>query len=145
MSYSIEIGNILTDQLRRFATRNRHQLVGHVANLDFWVAEVRHCLDVLDGYTARFERMKAAQEEYVSEHGTIEYDLNDPCCIWGRAAAPARTPAAERKKARGSLCEATYRFLVRCFREGMIDEAVLRRNCNTLGIGIEATDLKRLW
>jgi hypothetical protein len=143
VSYSVEIADILTDQLRRFVTLNRHQLVGHVANLDFWVAEVRHCLDVLDGYPARFERMKAAQEEYVSQHGTVEYDLNDPCCTWGRAAAPARTPAEERKKARGSLCDATYGFLVRCFRERMIDEAELRRECGTFGIGIEATDLKR--
>jgi hypothetical protein len=142
MSFSIEMVGILTDQLGRFVTLNRHQLVGHVANLDFWVAEVRHCLDVLDGYAARFERMKAAQEEYVSQHGTVEYDFFDPCCTQGRAAPPVRTPAAERKKARGSLCEATYRFLVRCFREGMLDEAALRRAAGTLGIGVETTDLR---
>jgi hypothetical protein len=83
MAYSSEIAKILTDQIAKFATLNRHQLVGHVANLDFWTAEVRHGLDVLDGYKARFERLKAAQARYVSEHGTVEFLLDDPCCTRG--------------------------------------------------------------
>jgi hypothetical protein len=32
---------------------------------------------------------------------------------------------------------------MRCFHEGLIDEAVLRRGCDGLGIGVEASDLKR--
>lgn len=30
-----------------------------MANLDFWVAEARHALDVLDGYDARFRPRRA--------------------------------------------------------------------------------------
>jgi hypothetical protein len=51
---------LVTAQLAKFATLNRHQLAGQVANLDFWLAEARHWLDVIDGYRPRFERLKAA-------------------------------------------------------------------------------------
>ncbi len=49
MAYSSDITKILTDQITKFVTLNRHQLAGHVANLDFWTGEVRHCLNVIDG------------------------------------------------------------------------------------------------
>ena len=143
MSYSSEVANILTDQLAKFATLNRHQLVGHVANLDFWAAEVRHGLDVIDGYEPRFERLKGAQTRYVAEHGTTEFDLRDPCCTRRPAAPPRRVPHADLREARRLLCDAAYRFLARCFQEGLVEEATLRRTCDSLGIGIEPTDLKR--
>lgn len=54
MAYSSDITKTLTVQVTKFVTLNRHQLAGHVANLGFWVAEVRHCLDVIDGYNRRF-------------------------------------------------------------------------------------------
>ena len=79
MAYTTDIAKILTDQLARFVTLNRHQLAGHVPNLDFWLAEVRHCLDVLDGYNTRFNKLRDGQVTHVSEHHTIEYDLEDPC------------------------------------------------------------------
>jgi hypothetical protein len=49
MAYSSDITKTLTLQIRKFVTLNRHQLAGQVANLDFWLAKVRHCLDVIDG------------------------------------------------------------------------------------------------
>lgn len=143
MAYSSDIVKILTGQLTKFATLNRHQLVGQVANLDFWIAEVRHCFSVIDGYQARFERLKATQTKYVSEHQTIEFDLRDPCCVRGSAAPPRRVPQTELREARRSLTDAVYHFLVRCFREGLIEEATLRRERDKLGIDVEATDLNR--
>src|SRR5262249_17639629 len=124
-------------------TLNRHQLVGQVANLDFWEAEVRHCLDVIDGYGHRFERMKAAQERYTSEHGTVIFRLDDPCCTQKAATPPRRIPASELKEARRPLRDSMYRFLGRCFNEGLIDEAMVRQTCNRLDIGIEASDLRQ--
>ncbi|MBI3410516.1 MAG: hypothetical protein HY040_19425 [Planctomycetes bacterium] len=53
MPFSIEIATALTNQLARFTALNRHQLAGQVANLDLWMAEVAHCLVVIDGYNAR--------------------------------------------------------------------------------------------
>ena len=38
----------LAEQLQRFASSNRFQLVGQVANLGFWIDETLHCLAVLE-------------------------------------------------------------------------------------------------
>jgi hypothetical protein len=107
------------------------------------MAEVRHCLDVIDGYNRRFEQMKAAQTKHTSEHGTVEFSLDDPCCTQGLASPPRRVLGADIGEARRNLCDATYRFLVRCFSEGLINEDVLRRTCGCLDIGVEACDLRQ--
>jgi hypothetical protein len=142
MAYSSDITKTLTVQITKFATLNPHQLVGHVANLDFWVAEVRRCLDVIDGYDRRFEQMKTAQTKHISEHGTVEIRLDDS---WGNQRTvppPRRVPSAELGEVKRNLCDATYRFVVRCFNEGLIDEDLLRRTCKRLDIGVEARDLR---
>jgi hypothetical protein len=143
MAYSSDISRILTDQITKFATLNRHQLVGHLANLEFWAAEVRHCLDVIDGYGRRFEQMKAAQMKFVADHGTVEFHLDDPCCTRTTAAPPRRVRSQELGEARRELCDAFYRFLVRCLHEDLIDERALRRVCGTLDIGVESSDLRQ--
>jgi hypothetical protein len=79
VAYSSDIAKTLTEQLTRFVSLNRHQLAGQVTNLDFWMAEVRHCLEVIDGYGRRFNRLKNGQAQHVAEHHTIEFDLWDPC------------------------------------------------------------------
>jgi hypothetical protein len=142
VAYSADIAKVLTDQLTKFVTLNRHQLAGHVANLEFWLDEVRHCLSVIDGYGLRFEQLKAAQTKHVAEHKTVEFDLRDPCCTQSRAAPPKRVSDSELTGARRAVSDATYRFLVRCFNEGLIEEATLRRECKSLDIGVEAADLK---
>ena len=144
MSFSTEIAGLVTDQVSRFVTLNWHQLAGHVANLDFWTAEVRHCLQVLDGYGKRFRLMKAAQEKHVAEHHTIEFDLDDPCCTQGKAGRPRKVPDGELKKARVALSEATRRFLIRCYMAGLIDQSLFRKACEDSGIGFDATDLDRV-
>ena len=141
MSFSTDMAKLATDQLTRFVTLNRHQLAGQVANLDFWLGEVRHCLEVLDGYKKRFDRLKTAQTQYAESHRTTEWPLGDTE-FREKASPPQRVPDAELREARRTLCEAAYRFLVRCFNEGFIDEPALRRDCDSLGIGIEASDLK---
>jgi hypothetical protein len=142
MAYSTDLADLLAALLAKFVTLNRHQLAGQAANLDFWLDEAAHCLAVLDGYNARFERLRSAQMKHVAEHHTIEFDLRDPCCTQERAAAPTRIPDAQLKQARRSLREAAYRFLVRCFRERVIGEAMLRQACDRLGLGIDPTDLR---
>jgi hypothetical protein len=128
--------------LVKFTTLNRHQLAGHVANLDFWLSEVRHCLAVIDGYGPRFERLRDAQLRHTHEHGTTEFSLWDPDHTAQAAAPPRRAPDAEMKEARRSLCDAVYRFLVRCFNEGFVAESVFQEACENFGIDIEASDLR---
>lgn len=141
MAYTTDIVKPLTDQLTKFATLNRHQLAGHVANLEFWLGEVRHGLAVIDGYKARFDRLSSAQQRHVAEHGTIEFDL-DERYLKGSPSRPKRAQDNQIQEARRCLCDATYRFLVRCYREKLITESALRQVCGDLDIGVEASDLQ---
>ena len=143
MSFSTDLAKLVTDQVSRFVTLNGHQLAGHIANLDFWTAEVRHGLQVLDGYGKRFRSMKAAQQEHIAEHDTVEFKLNDPCCTQGKPAPPRKVPDGDLKEARLALSEATRRFLVRCHSEGLINEAAFRKACDDSGIGFEPADVAR--
>ena len=108
MSYSTEISKTLTETLARFATLNPHQLAGHVANIDFWLSEVRHCIEVINGYGKRFEAMTAAQKKYVAEKGTLVYHYicKDYCsiCAQGRTPKlPYRVPHGTLKKLVASI------------------------------------------
>lgn len=110
LAYSTDIAKLLNDQLVKFTTLNRHQLAGHVANLEFWILEVRHCLNVLDGYPKRFDQLKYAQMRYASEHKTIEYEFDEPDVFRESPLPPKRVPQGEIREARRSLCDATRRF-----------------------------------
>jgi hypothetical protein len=96
---------------------------------------------VIDEYKQRFERMKQAQDRHVSSHGTIEFDLSDPCRTADRPRTK-RVAVAELNGARRTLLDTTYRFLVRCHNEGFVDEPTLRETCDGLEIGVEYTDLR---
>ncbi|MGL6075216.1 MAG: hypothetical protein ACRC8S_13740 [Fimbriiglobus sp.] len=141
MSFSEQIAKVVADQLERFVTLNPHQLAGHVANLDFWVGEAQHALEVIDGYQERFRNLKEGQEKYVSQHNTrvwspFERDISTP------PASPQRVPDGSLREARRSVVDAVYRFLVRLCNEGLIPETELRARCAELGIGIDPTDLR---
>ncbi len=143
MAYMTDLSAVLTETLGKFATLNRHQLAGHAANLDFWHDETTHCLAVIDGYRHRFDQMKDAQMKHAAEHHTIEFLLDDPCCTGGPPAPPRRVPDTEIKAARRALCDAFYRFIVRCYNDRLIERNVLESATDSLGIGIESGDLKR--
>ena len=142
MSFSENVAKLVADQLSRFVTLNRHQLAGHVANLDFWIAQARHALEVIDGYQERFRRLKAAQAEYVERHQTTTFFPSDPD-IKGPPDPPRRVPDAALREARRSVTEATYRFLVRCYHDGLVPEPQLRSVCGSLDVSIDPADLKR--
>ena len=142
MSFSTDLARLVADQLSRFVTLNRHQLAGQVANLDFWLAEVGHALAVIDGYSGRFQRLKAAQTKHVTDHRTAEFSLDDPCCTWRMPTPPRRVPDSELREARQELCDAARRFLLRCHKEGFIDESTVRQACADLGLGVDAVELR---
>jgi hypothetical protein len=143
MAYLIELSSVLTGTLEKFATLNRHQLAGHVANFDFWRKETLHCLAVVDDYHHRFDRMKTAQTKHAAEHHTVQFSLDDPCCTGAPASPPRRVADAEIKSARRALCDAFYRFIVRCYNDRLIERSVLEDTSRSLNIGIAAGDLKR--
>lgn len=143
MAYTTDLARLLADQLERFVPLQRHQLAGHVANLDFWVGEARHALEVIDGYGPRFELLKGAQKAYTARFQPGACDPEDPRQIRAPVAPPRRVPAEEFVEARRAVCDGLRLFLARCVREGLIDEAAMRRACDPLGIGIDANDLRR--
>ena len=121
MAFSTDLARLVADQLSRFGTLNRHQLAGQAANLDFWLAQVRNALAVIDGYGVRFVRMAGAQEQYATAHGTVEFALGaDGYEAKRRVAPPRRIPDAELRRARRELTEAAARFLKRCRKDGLV-------------------------
>ena len=137
MAFSSDIAKLVADQIARFVTLNRHQLAGQVANLEFWLAEVRHALDVIDGYGVRFVRMEGAQEKYVAAHDTKEFTPGDEFSRPTKAAPPRRVPDRELNKARKLLVESVARFLSRCRKDGFISEARVAAACESVGIALD--------
>ena len=148
IAYTIKIAATLTQTLASIVTLNPHQLAGHVANLDFWLAEVRHCIAVIDGYRKRFEARKASEVNYVAEKRTTKfpYRCEGFCevCAQGESASPPKgIPDAELREALRMLRDAAYRLLVRCYTIGFIDEVRFRQAGDSVGTGIDVSDLKR--
>ena len=143
MSYSSEVANLISSQLSRFMMLSRYQLAGQAANLDFWLIEARHAVEVIDRYGQRFEQMKSARSRYVSEHETLAYDSRDEFSKPKPPDPPIRVSDVEMKQARRAVTDAAYRFFVRCTNEGSITESRLRKACDNIGIGVVVSDLKR--
>ncbi len=140
MAYALEVSKILADTLRKLATLNPHQLAGHVANLDFWLGEVKHGTQLLDDYHKRFETMKSAQTKAAKERRTIEFTLDDDRFTSGPV-VPRSVPHAQLKSARFELMEAAYGFLVRCYKSGLLDQDSLERAAQSIGTSIDSDDL----
>lgn len=50
MIYTIEKADLVTAQLRKFATDYSHHVVGQFANVDFWLQEVIDAQKIIDTY-----------------------------------------------------------------------------------------------
>lgn len=126
MPFTTDMAGLVANQLTRFVTLNRHQLAGQVENLDFWMTEVRHALDVIDGYGIRFVRLHAAQERYVAVHNVTTSEIR-PAGVTERRPPPAvrRVPDRELQRARRALVMAATQFLERCRAEGLLSAGQL--------------------
>lgn len=138
MSFSTDLADLVAAQLTRFASLNRHQLAGHVENLDFWLSQVANALTTIDEYGIRFVRLEAGQEQYVATHGTTEFtprrgDLDQPWHQF-KPAPPRRVPDRDLRKSRRGLIDATTRFLDRCRRDGLIPESQWSAAVRSLGL-----------
>jgi len=134
MSFTTDMAGLVADQLARFVTLSPHQLAGQVANLDFWLDQVRHALGGIDGYGVRYTRMDGAQEQYVAAHGTTKSEMGPAGVTERKPPTPRRIPDRELQKARRALVEAVSRFLERCRREDLISESQWSEACKGLGI-----------
>ena len=66
--YLEETCGALTRVLNHACQLHAHRLAGYAANMDFWMAEVRHCLDLVAGYGPRFDKLKKATKEFGERH-----------------------------------------------------------------------------
>lgn len=148
MSYTTDRAGALAKQLERFAHAHLHQVAGQVANLEFWLDEVEHAIRTIDDYPRRFRRLRDAQVAWVQAHGT---KVDVPCAICGGACefgpqpplVPKRISSDVMDDARGALRGAALRFLLRCYRANLIDEAAVRSASDRLQLSLEADDLDR--
>jgi hypothetical protein len=121
--YLEAISRPLIETINHAAALPVNQLAGHAANLEFWVSETRHCLEVIDGYQERFARLQAGQAEYEKRHEGV---ANAP---------PLRRGSKDhsRQELRRAICEAIERFLSRCNREGLVSTKAMRASLKVLG------------
>ncbi len=148
MAYSIDRAVLLADQLERLAHSNVHQLAGQAANLDFWLDEAVHSLRVIEDYPQRFRRLRDSQVAWVEAHGTKVSGYCSICaggCELGPRTPepPSRIPSEQMDEARSRVQRSAYRLLLRCYRAGLLDEAIVRAACDRIGLIAEPEDLER--
>ncbi len=127
MSYIADICNPLIGTLTHLGKLPVHQLAGHAANVDFWICEAKHRLDLIDGYKQRFEQLRNGQRAYVDRHGAglepVPWDEGSRSPEMFRRSVPPlqrSTKTSERKQLRRAVCDASHRFLKRLFEEGFL-------------------------
>jgi hypothetical protein len=147
--YMMEQADRIALQLERFTTGYDHHVVGQYANLDFWLGEVVHALEVLEAYPRRFAAMSDAQAAWIEEHQTTVGEYCPHCggaCRYTdqrqRPTPPARVASAERLEAQRRLRNATYFFLLRCYRLGLMDRARLEERCEQVNTSLDPTDIE---
>jgi hypothetical protein len=124
MSYVGEVTNALVKVLTHAADGSEEKFAGYAANRAFWVDEVRHCLDLIDGYWQRFEWMRKASQA----HST-----------WADIWVPARITAPstrndELRALKHDLLHAARRFLRRCVKIDSRASADVARDAVRLGL-----------
>jgi hypothetical protein len=109
-TYIERLCDALADVLSRAASGTKDRLAGYAANFDFWVDEADHRLRLIKEYDERFKRFREAQER-VNTVQWLNYDL-ERTSSWN-----------QRKEARRKVVGAMAKFITRCTKEGLIDEA----------------------
>lgn len=124
MSYAEEIAWPLIRIFERAVLHKGVRLTGYMANLDFWVKEFRHALDVLEGHDLHFQRMKERRIHYAETHG-LE--------VRPEWSTPTVTPE-ELNRVTIRLKDAIKHFLRKCDDQGWVTQVQLTNIEQLLGI-----------
>lgn len=111
------------------------QLGGHAANLGFWVGEVKHAFDVIDGYGERFKKLQGG-ERMAAERLGIEWHP-----FHARKLVRPGISDHELKELRRRLTDSVFLVLSRCYKEEFLSEAELEKYGERLGL--DSHELKR--
>ena len=125
MPYVEDVVEPLIKTLEHTAGLPAHQLAGHAANLGFWVAEVVHAIEVIDGYPDRFDRLRKGQRDYAG----ARWDPNVP----GPPLRPG-TPDHQLRELRRRVGAAAVRVLRRCHKEGLVGDEDLEEFSRALSL-----------
>jgi len=145
MIYTIEKAHLISEHLKRFTTGHAHYVAGQFANIDFWLQEVKDALKTIDGYNKRFNSMRDVHNKWIES--TEPYE--DKEAIESYEALPihraplVRVSHNELEAARKDLTDATYFFLLRCYRMRLLDKNTLEIKCNEIGTSIDPSDLEK--
>ena len=117
MIYTIEKANLIIEQLTKFKSMPTYKLSGHIANFEFWEAEVKSALKAIDNHFKRFKTMSNAQLNYIENHGEPIHEFCAVCngvCEFstGKPSLPKRIVNSELKEVKTELLN-TYYFLLR--------------------------------
>ena len=133
-AYMQEIAEPLIRVLNYAAGLRRDLLAQYVANVEFWVEETKHRLQVIDTYPSRLRRMRTVHRVNVNYHWDEEH---------GHSMSPRPTKSiddTERSALRREICESARRFLNRSFRESLIDREMLQSHFESLGLPAPGRD-----
>lgn len=151
MAYTTDIADAVSTTINKFVTLNTHQLVGHVANLEFWTEQVQNAQAALDGHDSRQRVREHAQQDYIRQHDTRRFALQDTAeqrdcadvCDLPRAEPDRhRIDAATIRTKRREVADAFYRFVRRCHKVGLLSNEAASAALEKCGIGIEPGDFR---
>jgi len=131
MPYVEDITETLISTLTHTGGLRAHQLAGHAANLEFWVGEVKHAFDVIDGYGERFKKLQDAER------------IANPVVDLFRPSKLLRPGISdhELKELRRRLIDSVSLVLSRCYKEGLVSEIELDKYGERLDL--DNRELKR--
>lgn len=151
MAYTIDIADKVSTTVGKFASLNPHQLSGHLANLDFWVGEIKHALAVLDGYSRRQSNLESGQQAHINRHDTRRFSKDQKQANneypWDEGEqVPRAEPDRFRldknqlKTKRQEVSDSLYFFLKRCYAERLIEGEKAKACLKECGLGWEPGD-----
>ena len=127
MQYGEDITEPLISTLTYTGCLPAQKLAGHAANLEFWVGEVKHAFDVIDGYGERFDNLRRIGPEYhpFRNEKRIGPGISDH----------------ELKELSRRLTDSVYLLLSRCYKEDLVSERELEEYGARLDL--DSHELKR--
>jgi hypothetical protein len=132
--YAINLTNELIRVLQRAHELPPHRLIGYAVNIDFWMDEVSHRLHLIDGYAARFTKMRETTQHYTyrdPQWGRDKY--GEPIQILDKRTSKS-WKSHERNELRSALLTWARKFLKRCYMEEFLDRETLEGLCQGIDI-----------
>lgn len=149
MIYTVEKANLITKQLNKFKDSYAFIVAGQFANIEFWMNEVESTITAIDEHNIRFTKMYDAQEKWIEEKNVripdYCYICNGICELsnehYKKPDFPKQRAQNEKNESRKELINATYYFLVRCFKLELLNEKLFQEYCHRIGTSIDPNDL----